>query len=44
MLTENNLMEAFTGESQANRRRPAFAIKAWQEEMANVGKLFMTVA
>ena len=39
-----NLKAAFAGESQANRRYLAFAIKAEKEGMANVGKLFRAVA
>lgn len=42
--TENNLKEAFTGESQANRKYLAFAKKAEQEGFVNVALLFRTVA
>jgi rubrerythrin len=42
--TENNLKEAFAGESQANRKYLAFAKKAEQEGFANVARLFRTAA
>jgi rubrerythrin len=42
--TEDNLKEAFAGESQANRKYLAFARKAEQEGFANVAKLFRTAA
>ncbi|MBP1624646.1 MAG: rubrerythrin [Acidobacteria bacterium] len=42
--TEANLMEAFAGESQANRKYLAFAKKAEQEGFANVARLFRTAA
>lgn len=42
--TENNLKEAFAGESQANRKYLAFAKKAEQEGFSNVGRLFRTAA
>jgi rubrerythrin len=42
--TENNLKEAFAGESQANRKYLAFAKKAEQEGFANVARLFRTTA
>jgi rubrerythrin len=42
--TENNLKEAFAGESQANRKYLAFARKAEQEGFANVARLFRTAA
>jgi hypothetical protein len=38
--TINNLKEAFAGESQANRRYLTFAIKADQEGLPNIAKLF----
>ncbi len=42
--TENNLKEAFAGESQANRKYLAFARKAEQEGFAHVARLFRTAA
>jgi rubrerythrin len=42
--TENNLNEAFAGESQANRKYLAFAKKAEQEGFTNVAKLFRAAA
>lgn len=42
--TEKALMEAFAGESQANRRYLAFAEKAEDENMSGVAKLFRAVA
>jgi rubrerythrin len=42
--TENDLKEAFAGESQANRKYLAFARKAEQEGFANVARLFRTAA
>jgi rubrerythrin len=42
--TENNLKEAFAGESQANRKYLAFAKKAEQEGFINVARLFRTAA
>lgn len=42
--TEQNLQEAFAGESQANRRYMAFAKKAEQEGFVNIAKLFRTAA
>ncbi len=42
--TENNLKEAFAGESQANRKYLAFARKAEQEGFTNVARLFRTAA
>lgn len=42
--TENNLKEAFAGESQANRKYLAFAKKAEQEGFCNVARLFRTAA
>jgi rubrerythrin len=41
---ENNLKEAFAGESQANRKYLAFARKAEQEGFSNVARLFRTAA
>jgi len=42
--TEQNLLEAFAGESQANRKYLAFAKKADQEGHTQVGKLFRAAA
>jgi rubrerythrin len=42
--TEENLKEAFAGESQANRKYLAFAKKADQEGFGNIAKLFRTAA
>jgi rubrerythrin len=42
--TDENLKEAFAGESQANRKYMAFAKKAEQEGFGNVAKLFRTAA
>ena len=42
--TEENLKEAFAGESQANRKYLAFAKKAEQDGFPNVAKLFRTAA
>jgi rubrerythrin len=42
--TENNLKNAFAGESQANRRYLAFAKKAEAEGHAQVAKLFRAAA
>jgi rubrerythrin len=42
--TEENLKEAFAGESQANRRYLAFAKKADQEGYSQVAKLFRAAA
>jgi len=42
--TKKNLMEAFAGESQANRKYLAFAIKAEQEGYPGVAKLFRAAA
>ena len=40
MATKENAMEAFAGESQANRKYLAFADKAKDEGFTNVAKLF----
>ena len=40
MATKENAMEAFAGESQANRKYSAFAEKAKDEGFTNVAKLF----
>jgi rubrerythrin len=42
--TQDNLKEAFAGESQANRKYLAFAQQAKKDGFANVAKLFRTVA
>ena len=42
--TEEDLQAAFAGESQANRKYLAFAMKAEAEGFANVAKLFRTAA
>ena len=42
--TEQNLLEAFAGESQANRRYLAFAKRAKREGYPQVAKLFRAVA
>ena len=44
MATQENLKEAFAGESQANRMYLAFSKKADQEGMAQVAKLFRATA
>ena len=44
MKTEKNLMEAFAGESQANRKYLAYAIKAEKEGYPNIGKIFRAIA
>jgi len=42
--TNDNLKEAFAGESQANQKYLAFAKKAEKDGFANVAKLFRTTA
>jgi len=42
--TENNLRQAFAGESQANRKYLAFAKQAEAEGFATVARLFRTAA
>lgn len=42
--TEQNLQDAFSGESQANRKYLAFAEKAEKEGFGQVAKLFRAVA
>lgn len=42
--TNDNLKEAFAGESQANQKYRAFALKAEKEGFANIAKLFRTTA
>jgi rubrerythrin len=44
MATKDNLMEAFAGESQANRKYLAFAKKAEQDGLPQVAKLFRAAA
>jgi rubrerythrin len=44
LRTEQNLMDAFAGESQANRKYLAFAKKAEEEGYSNVAKLFRAAA
>ncbi len=44
MATQDNLKEAFAGESQANRKYFAFAKRAEQEGFINVARLFRTAA
>lgn len=44
MNTENNLKEAFAGESQANRKYLAFAKKADEDGYPGVAKLFRAAA
>lgn len=44
MATEENLKEAFAGESQANRKYLAFAEKAEKEGYPQVAKLFRAAA
>jgi len=42
--TNDNLKEAFAGESQANQKYKAFAKKAQKDGFANIAKLFLTTA
>jgi rubrerythrin len=42
--TEKYLKEAFAGESQANRKYTAFAIKADKEGFAQAARLFRAAA
>jgi rubrerythrin len=42
--TQDNLKEAFAGESQANQKYRAFAKKAEQEGFANIARLFRATA
>lgn len=44
MSTEDNLREAFAGESQANRMYTAFARKAEEEGLPNIARLFRAAA
>ncbi|UCH82069.1 MAG: rubrerythrin family protein [Nitrospiraceae bacterium] len=42
--TLKNLKEAFAGESQANRRYLAFAVKAEEEGFTNLARMFRAIA
>ncbi len=42
-VTRKNMQEAFSGESQANRRYLAFAVKAAEEHFPNMARLFRAV-
>jgi rubrerythrin len=42
--TDQNLKDAFAGESQANRKYLAFAKQAEQEKLPNIARLFRTAA
>ncbi len=42
--TQENLKEAFAGESQANQKYRAFAKKAEKEGFPNIARLFLTTA
>ena len=44
MATQDNLADAFAGESQANRKYLAFAAKADKDGYPNVAKLFRAAA
>jgi rubrerythrin len=44
MSTEENLKEAFAGESQANRKYVAFANKAEQDGLKQIARLFRATA
>mgnify|MGYP006293026767 CR=1 FL=1 len=44
MATQENLQEAFAGESQANRKYLAFAEKADKEDLPQVARLFRAAA
>lgn len=44
MSTQDNLMDAFAGESQANRRYLAFARKAEKEGFPNIGRIYKAIA
>ncbi len=44
MKTKENLMAAFAGESQANRKYLAFAAKAEKEGFGNIGRIFRAIA
>ncbi|MDO9536197.1 MAG: rubrerythrin family protein [Bacillota bacterium] len=44
MKTYDNLMAAFAGESQANRKYLAFAQKAEKEGFKNIARIFLAIA
>ncbi len=44
MKTDKNLMEAFAGESQANRKYLAFAKQAEKDGFKNIGRVFKAIA
>jgi rubrerythrin len=44
MATNDDALEAFAGESQANRKYLAFSEKATTEGFSNVGKLFLAAS
>lgn len=44
MKTEQNLMAAFAGESQANRKYLAFAARAEKEGLKNISRYFKAIA
>ncbi|MEW6662985.1 MAG: rubrerythrin family protein [Bacillota bacterium] len=44
MKTQENLMTAFAGESQANRKYLAYAKRAEAEGFQNIGRLFKAIA
>lgn len=44
MKTKENLMAAFAGESQANRKYLAFSRKAEKDGYKNVGRIFQAIA
>jgi rubrerythrin len=44
MATKENAMEAFAGESQANRKYTAFAEKAFEDGFHNVSRIFRATA
>src|SRR5271157_620755 len=44
MATKENAMEAFAGESQANRKYMAFAEKAREDGFPNVSRIFKAAA
>lgn len=44
MKTKDNLMEAFAGESQANRKYAIYSLKAEKEGFKNVARLFKAVS
>ncbi len=44
MQTNDNLMEAFAGESQANRRYLAFAARAEKDGFPNVARIYRAIA